>query len=108
MYQFTTRGNTHSQYSFSNTIVRWKGPCWHTWQTTLLRELIVKLRMRRSTARVDSALEVTTMPNNRPGARSLDADANEARTSPKPNFSKRKLCSSYASAKGCAQGETCP
>eukprot|EP00971_Amphidinium_carterae_P214667 4260013-Amphidinium_carterae.1 len=69
--------------------------------------------MRRSTARVDNALGVTTMPNNRPGTRSLDADANEARTSPKPKKKamtppKRKLCSSYASAKGCAQGEMCP
>eukprot|EP00971_Amphidinium_carterae_P173526 3439817-Amphidinium_carterae.1 len=41
----------------------------HTSLEALLRELIVKLRMRRSTARVDSALGVTTMPNNRPGAR---------------------------------------
>eukprot|EP00971_Amphidinium_carterae_P266906 5294334-Amphidinium_carterae.1 len=46
----------------------------------LLRELIVKLRMRRSYARVDSALGVTSQPSNRPGARSLEADANEART----------------------------
>eukprot|EP00971_Amphidinium_carterae_P286282 5684306-Amphidinium_carterae.1 len=82
----------------------------HTSLESLLRELIVKLRMRRSTARVDSALGVTTNPNNRPGARSLEADANEARTSPKPKKKaatppKRKLCSSYASAKGCAHGE---
>eukprot|EP00971_Amphidinium_carterae_P168193 3332473-Amphidinium_carterae.2 len=36
----------------------------HTSLEALLRELIV----RRSTARVDSALGVTTMPNNRPVA----------------------------------------
>eukprot|EP00971_Amphidinium_carterae_P039739 780542-Amphidinium_carterae.2 len=67
--------------------------------------------MRRSNARVDSALGVTSQPNSRPGARSLEADANEARTPPKKKPTpppKRKLCSSYASAKGCAQGEMCP
>eukprot|EP00971_Amphidinium_carterae_P249999 4962738-Amphidinium_carterae.1 len=74
----------------------------------LLRELVVKLRMRKSIARVDSALGVTPNPNTRPGARSLEADAHEARTSPKSKKKaatppKRKLCSSYASAQGCAQ-----
>eukprot|EP00971_Amphidinium_carterae_P172894 3427034-Amphidinium_carterae.1 len=76
-----------------------------------LRELIVKLRMRRSNARVDNTLGVTSQSNSRPGARSLEADANEARTPPKKKATtppKRKLCSSYASAKGCAQGELCP
>eukprot|EP00971_Amphidinium_carterae_P166916 3307893-Amphidinium_carterae.1 len=52
----------------------------------LSRELIVKLRMRRSNALVDSALGVTSQPNSRPGARSLEADANEAR----PADSKKK------------------
>eukprot|EP00971_Amphidinium_carterae_P053619 1056189-Amphidinium_carterae.2 len=72
----------------------------------LLRELMVKLRMRRPNARVDSALGVANQPNNRPRARNLEADANEARTPPKKKPTtppKRKLCSSYASAKGCAQ-----
>eukprot|EP00971_Amphidinium_carterae_P163448 3240862-Amphidinium_carterae.1 len=81
---------------------------------SLLRELVVKLRMRKNIARVDSALGVNPHSNNRPGARSLEApEANEARTSPKPKKKaetppRRKLCSSYASAKGCAQGELRP
>eukprot|EP00971_Amphidinium_carterae_P133655 2647241-Amphidinium_carterae.1 len=77
----------------------------------LLRELVVKLRMRQSNARVDSALGIANQPTNRPGARSPEADAHEARTPPKKKPTtppKRKLCSSYARAKGCAQGEMCP
>eukprot|EP00971_Amphidinium_carterae_P049317 972087-Amphidinium_carterae.1 len=51
----------------------------------LLRELVVKLQMRKNRARVDNALEVTSNSNNRPGARSIEAaEANESRTSPKP------------------------
>eukprot|EP00971_Amphidinium_carterae_P221174 4391011-Amphidinium_carterae.1 len=56
----------------------------HASLEALLRELVVKLRMRKSIARVDSALGVTSNPNTRPGARSLEADAHEARTSPNP------------------------
>eukprot|EP00971_Amphidinium_carterae_P169674 3361981-Amphidinium_carterae.3 len=55
----------------------------HVSLEALLRELIVKLRMRRSNAGVDSALGVTSMPNSKPGATSLEADASEARTPPK-------------------------
>eukprot|EP00971_Amphidinium_carterae_P302715 6015004-Amphidinium_carterae.2 len=72
----------------------------------LLQELVVKLRMRKNIARVDQALE--------PGARSIEAEANESRTLPKPKKKaltpppRRKLCSSYASAKGCFHGELCP
>eukprot|EP00971_Amphidinium_carterae_P264361 5244063-Amphidinium_carterae.1 len=49
----------------------------------LLHELIVKLRMRRNTSRVDTALGVSAQQPTRPGARSLEADANEARPAPK-------------------------
>eukprot|EP00971_Amphidinium_carterae_P276841 5494191-Amphidinium_carterae.1 len=51
----------------------------HVSLEALLRELVVKLRMRKSIARVDSALGVTPNTNSRPGARSLEADAHEAR-----------------------------
>eukprot|EP00971_Amphidinium_carterae_P094284 1866469-Amphidinium_carterae.1 len=70
--------------------------------------------MRKNIARVDQALGVLSNSNNRPGARSLEAEANESRTSPKPKKKastpppRRKLCSSYASAKGCSHGELCP
>eukprot|EP00971_Amphidinium_carterae_P009002 177582-Amphidinium_carterae.1 len=81
----------------------------------LLRELVVKLRVRKNAARVDQALGVTQGTNSKPLARSLEAaDANESRASPKPKRKaatpppRRKLCSSYASAKGCAHGELCP
>eukprot|EP00971_Amphidinium_carterae_P074004 1463017-Amphidinium_carterae.1 len=73
----------------------------------LLRELIVKLRTRRANARVDTALGLANQQSNRPGARSIEADANKARTPPKKKPTtppKRKVCSAYASAKGCAQG----
>eukprot|EP00971_Amphidinium_carterae_P017779 350403-Amphidinium_carterae.1 len=50
----------------------------------LLRELVVKLRMRKNIARVDQALGVSSNSNNRPGARSLESEANKWRTSPKP------------------------
>eukprot|EP00971_Amphidinium_carterae_P227466 4511593-Amphidinium_carterae.1 len=40
---------------------------------TLLREWVVKLRMRRNNARVDTALGVSDQQHNRPGARSLEA-----------------------------------
>eukprot|EP00971_Amphidinium_carterae_P226178 4486462-Amphidinium_carterae.1 len=65
----------------------------------------------KASLRSHDALGVTSQPNSRPGARSLEADANEARTPPKKKATtppKRKLCSSYASAKGCAQGEMRP
>eukprot|EP00971_Amphidinium_carterae_P080209 1587249-Amphidinium_carterae.1 len=55
----------------------------HTSLEALLRELVVKLRMRKNIARVDIALGMTS--HSRPGARTLEAaEANEARTSPKP------------------------
>eukprot|EP00971_Amphidinium_carterae_P294567 5848660-Amphidinium_carterae.1 len=57
----------------------------HTVLEKLLRELVVKLRMRKNIARVDRALGVGPHSNSRPGARSMEAtEAHEARTSPKP------------------------
>eukprot|EP00971_Amphidinium_carterae_P217475 4317170-Amphidinium_carterae.1 len=82
----------------------------------LLQELVVKLQMRKNVAKVDQALELSSNSNNRPGARSAEAaEANESRTSPAPKPKKkastppprRKLCSFYASAKGCSYGELC-
>eukprot|EP00971_Amphidinium_carterae_P066914 1325221-Amphidinium_carterae.2 len=67
--------------------------------------------MRRANARVDTALGLANQQSNRPGARSIEADANEAWTPPKKKPTtppKRKVCSAYASAKGCVQGELCP
>eukprot|EP00971_Amphidinium_carterae_P327078 6458242-Amphidinium_carterae.3 len=45
--------------------------------------LIVQMRLRRNATRVDNALGVSTQPSNRPTARSLEAEANEARPPPK-------------------------
>eukprot|EP00971_Amphidinium_carterae_P136639 2707322-Amphidinium_carterae.5 len=57
---------------------------------TLLRELVVKLRMRKNISRVDQALGVGPYSSNRPGARSIEAA--EANESPQRG----------------AQGELCP
>eukprot|EP00971_Amphidinium_carterae_P226720 4496645-Amphidinium_carterae.1 len=71
----------------------------HSSLETLLRELVVKLRMRKNIARVDHALGVVPHSNSRPEARSIEAaEANESRTSPKPKKKaattppRKKLC----------------